>query len=114
MTPEQKVKRMVVKKFRAAFPGMWHFFPSAGTYGKRGVPDLVMCIGGLFVAIECKSTSAASRVTPAQKEQLLGIQAASGLAAVVWDEASCDAVLGQVAQVLQAADAMAAAGAKEE
>ena len=36
MTPEQKVKRMVVKKFAPRSPGMWHFFPSAGYVMERG------------------------------------------------------------------------------
>ena len=53
MTPEKKVKNMVVKQLKEL--GAYYFFPATGGYGRSGVPDVVGCWRGRFFAIECKA-----------------------------------------------------------
>ena len=53
LTPEAKVKRDVAKildKFN-----VYYFFPPANGYGRQGIPDIICCIHGHFLAIECKA-----------------------------------------------------------
>ena len=52
-TPEAKVKEKVVAKLKEL--KAYYFFPATGGYGKSGVPDIVCCLGGKFVGIECKA-----------------------------------------------------------
>lgn len=58
-TPEGKVKDMVrdiFKKINAQWPGrLWHCMPMGQMYGKRGVPDFLVCVNGNFVAVEVKA-----------------------------------------------------------
>ena len=53
MTPEAKVKKVVVKQLKEL--GAYYFFPATGGYGKSGVPDIVGCYKGMFFGIECKA-----------------------------------------------------------
>jgi hypothetical protein len=50
MTPEAKVKKKVVDVLKKN--GAYYFFPATGGYGRSGVPDIVSCYRGVFVAIE--------------------------------------------------------------
>ena len=90
-TPETKQKQRVKERFKREFGAwLWGFTPSASKFGKRGVPDLIYCVAGLFVAVEVKAPGAKSRVTELQARQLQGIAEAGGLSFVVYDEQSLD------------------------
>jgi Holliday junction resolvase len=52
-TPEKKVKDKVKKVLEKL--GCYYFYPATGGFGKSGVPDIVICFKGHFVAIECKA-----------------------------------------------------------
>jgi hypothetical protein len=78
-TPEAKVKAAVVKLLKAY--DIYYFFPATHGYGRSGVPDIVCCINGKFVAIECKSGK--NEPTELQKREITLIQKAKGIAAVV-------------------------------
>ena len=52
-TPESKVKVAVVKLLRKY--NAYYFFPATHGYGRSGVPDIVCCVNGHFLAIECKA-----------------------------------------------------------
>jgi len=78
-TPESKVKAAVVKILKAH--GAYYFFPATHGYGRSGVPDIVCCINGKFVAIECKAGK--NEPTELQKREITLIQTAKGIAAVV-------------------------------
>ena len=91
MTPETKQKNKVKARMTAEFGAwLWGFAPAASKFGKRGVPDLIYCVAGLFVAIEVKAPGAKSRVTELQARQLQKIAEAGGLSFVVYDEQSLD------------------------
>ena len=81
-TPEGKVKVAVVKllnKYDA-----YYFFPPANGYGRSGVPDIVCCVKGKFVAIECKAGK--NTTTALQDREINRIRTAEGHAMVVNEE----------------------------
>lgn len=82
MTPESAVKKRVVAKLKAA--GMYFFYPVTGGYGSSGVPDIVGCLNGRFVGIECKAGK--NKPTALQELNLTQIDAAGGVALVINEE----------------------------
>ena len=79
LTPEKKVKNKVVKLLK--YHSIYYFFPATGGYGRSGVPDIVCCVSGQFVGIECKA--GANTTTALQARELESIAQAAGLAVVV-------------------------------
>ena len=47
-TPEKRVKDKVVAILKQE--GAYYFFPATHGYGRSGVPDIVACVSGLFLA----------------------------------------------------------------
>ena len=47
-TPEKKVKDKVVKLLKQH--GVYYFFPATYGMGRSGVPDIICCIKGKFLA----------------------------------------------------------------
>ena len=79
MTPEAKVKKKVVDVLKKN--GAYYFFPATGGYGRSGVPDIVCCYRGVFVAIECKAGT--NKPTPLQEAEMGKIKQAQGFVLVV-------------------------------
>ena len=79
MTPEAKVKKKVVDLLKAA--GAYYFFPATGGFGRSGVPDIVVCLKGQFIGIECKAGN--NKTTALQENELQKIRDAGGNAFVV-------------------------------
>jgi Holliday junction resolvase len=77
-TPESKVKSAVVKLLVKY--GVYYFFVPANGYGRAGVPDIVCCADGKFLAIECKA--GAGKTTALQDREIEKIQSAKGHAIV--------------------------------
>jgi len=78
-TPEKKVKDKV-KKILAEF-GAYYFMPATGGYGKSGVPDIVACLKGRFIGIECKANGGTP--TALQEKNMTDIMNVGGIAVVV-------------------------------
>jgi hypothetical protein len=79
MTPEAKVKKQV-KDVLDAFchdNKGYYFYPAANGYGRQGIPDVICCIQGRFVAIECKAGRGVT--TPLQDRELVRIRHAGGV-----------------------------------
>lgn len=76
---EKWVKQQVVKMLKERH--VYYFFPVANAYTSIGVPDIVACIRGRFVGIECKAGN--NRVTELQLRNLEAIRDNSGIALVV-------------------------------
>ena len=55
--------------------------PATGGYGRSGVPDLVCCMNGKFVAIECKA--GLNQPTELQKREMEAIRMSGGVAVVI-------------------------------
>lgn len=84
-TPEGKVKAKIDKALKEL--GVWFFSPQAGPYGRAGVPDRIVCAGGIFVGIEAKA-DATKKPTRLQIHCMGKITAAGGKCFVVYDDAS--------------------------
>ena len=52
-TPESKVKANVRKLLDEL--KIYHFMPPANGFGRAGIPDIIGCMDGHFIAIECKA-----------------------------------------------------------
>ena len=79
MTPEKKVKNEVVKALKSV--GAYHFYPVASGFGASGIPDIVACIAGRFVGIECKAGK--GTLTALQEKNLTNIMNTGGIAVAV-------------------------------
>jgi len=79
MTPEAKVKARV-RKMLDEF-GAYYFSPPANGYGRTGVPDIICCVQGQFLAIECKAGN--NKPTALQERELQHIRESGGEALVI-------------------------------
>lgn len=79
MTPEAKVKASVVKLLKKY--EVYYFFPATHGFGRSGVPDIICCMKGIFVAIECKAGK--GKTTALQDRELKRIKENKGIAFVV-------------------------------
>lgn len=89
-TNETGVVREIVQAINLAYPNSWGFKVHGSPYQPVGIPDLLFCVDGRFVALEVKHQKpgesrehAASRATAAQLAQIRGIRRAGGGAHVV-------------------------------
>jgi len=82
MTPEAKVKKKVVNVLKNY--GAYYFYPVTGGFGRSGIPDIVACYLGRFIAIECKAGS--NKPTALQEAELEKIKKAGGISMVVNEE----------------------------
>ena len=82
MTPEAKVKKVVVAQLKAL--GAYYFYPVTSGYGSSGVPDIVGCYKGAFFGIECKAGK--NKPTALQQKNINAINKADGIAFVVNEE----------------------------
>jgi len=89
-TPERAVKRRVTKMLDEA--GAYYFFPATHGYGRSGVPDIIACLKGQFIGIECKAGKGTT--TALQERELSRIREAGGVALVI-HEGNFD-VLGEL------------------
>ena len=78
-TPEGKVKADV-RKLLVEFD-VYHFSPAANGFGRAGIPDIIGCVQGRFLAIECKAGKGTT--TALQDRELAAIRTAGGMALVV-------------------------------
>ena len=90
-TPEGKIKDAVVAILKKE--GVYYFFPATHGYGRSGVPDIVACVNGYFLAIECKAGK--NKTTPLQDREIELIKAAGGMAVVINED-----TVGEVAVLL--------------
>ena len=81
-TPEKRVKDKVVAILKQE--GAYYFFPATHGFGRSGVPDIVACVNGQFLAIECKAGK--NKPTALQAREIQSIRKADGVAVVVNEE----------------------------
>lgn len=94
MTPEGKVKKKVTDILKSI--GAYYFSPVTGGFGRSGVPDIICCLRGHFIGIECKAGD--NKVTALQLKNIEMIQTAGGYAFIV-NEENIDA-LGRVLKTM--------------
>ena len=74
LTPEAKVKASVRKLLDVL--KIYYFMPPANGFGRAGIPDIIGCMDGHFIAIECKAGK--GQTTPLQDRELNAILNAGG------------------------------------
>jgi Holliday junction resolvase len=90
-TPEANVKHKVVNILKSE--GVYYFFPATHGFGRSGVPDIVCCVDGAFLAIECKAGG--NKPTVLQEREITAIRNNKGTAIVI-DEKNWETVRGVV------------------
>ena len=78
-TPEGKVKAAVRKILDAA--DVYYFMPAANGFGRAGIPDIICCMNGLFVAFELKAGK--GKTTALQDREIAAINTHGGRAYVI-------------------------------
>ena len=78
-TPEKKVKDKVVKLLKSY--GIYYFFPATHGFGRSGVPDIVCCFNGKFLAVECKAGT--NKPTVLQEKEMADIRKSGGTTFVI-------------------------------
>ncbi len=96
MTPEAKVKKKVREILDEL--GIYYFFPPANGYGRAGIPDVIGCFNGRFIAVECKAGK--GKTTALQERELERIADAGGFACVV-NEDSVGSLKERLWQLMQ-------------
>jgi Holliday junction resolvase len=81
-TPEGKVKAAVRKVLDRL--GIYHFMPPGMGLGRSGIPDIIGCYNGRFIAIECKAGK--GQLTALQARELGSIKAAGGFVFVARED----------------------------
>jgi hypothetical protein len=87
MTPESKVKAKVIAAVKKA--GAYYCMPVTGGFGNSGVPDILICHKGRFIAVECKAGR--GKVTALQQHNIDSIKQAGGVALVI-NESNVDEI----------------------
>jgi Holliday junction resolvase len=81
-TPEKRVKTKVESILKSE--DVYYFFPATHGYGRSGVPDIIACVNGHFLAIECKAGS--NKPTALQVREIERIRRCGGVAVVANEE----------------------------
>lgn len=89
MTPEGRVKTAVKKLL--VQEGVYYFMPVSNGMGRHGIPDIICCVNGCFLAIECKAGK--GKVTALQEREMQHIAQTGGLALLVTDDIETHAAL---------------------
>lgn len=77
---EAEVKAEVKRRLTAA--GAWWVMTVPTGYGRRGIPDFLVCHQGRFCAVETKR-EAITATSPHQARELLGVAEAGGSSLVI-------------------------------
>lgn len=80
-TPEGVVKDACKKFLKER--GAWFFMPVSNGMGQVGIPDIIICYKGVFVAIETKAPGKKKNITANQDRVIGAIRKADGFAWVV-------------------------------
>jgi Holliday junction resolvase len=81
-TPEGKVKAAVRKML--VKHGIYYFMPPGMGLGRSGIPDIIGCTTGRFIAVECKAGK--GKPTALQERELAAIAAAGGFTFVARED----------------------------
>ncbi|MCI6278084.1 MAG: VRR-NUC domain-containing protein [Clostridium sp.] len=79
--PEKQFENQI-KKFLDKLPKTWYFKFWAGPYSKSGIPDIIGCVNGKFIALEVKAEN--GRASELQKRNIRLIEQCGGYARIVY------------------------------
>lgn len=78
----EKIFENQIKNFLKSLPNTYYFKYWAGPYSKSGIPDIIACVNGRFVAIEVKAEN--GHPSELQKRNIRLIQESNGYACIVY------------------------------
>lgn len=81
-TPEHKVKKACIEVIKTH--GAYYFMPASNGYGRAGIPDIIVCHKGMFLAVECKAGY--NKPTALQEREMMAIHKAGGSSMVVRED----------------------------
>lgn len=91
MPNEKAVTKRIIRAVEKYDPDIWIMKVHGGGYQRAGIPDLLFCVNGMFLAVEVKHRkpgespqALANRVSPRQKIEIEAITRAGGTAIVAW------------------------------
>ena len=70
-----------IKKYLDSVPNLFYWKEHGGQFGTAGIPDIIVCYKGRFVAFECKKPG--RKTTILKKITLNKINKAKGIATIV-------------------------------
>lgn len=82
MGPEKLFETKIKNYLRSL--GIWHVKFFANGYTRRGIPDILACVNGKFVAIEVKSEN--GKPSALQTKNIEMIQESGGIAVVLYPD----------------------------
>ena len=74
---EKNITATIMRHLKTV-PGCFAWKEHGGMYGTAGLPDIICCIGGRFVAFEVKAPG--NKLTKLQETTITKIKAAGGIA----------------------------------
>lgn len=78
----EKIFENEIKKFLNKLPNTWYFKVWSGPYSKSGIPDIIACVNGHFVALEVKAEN--GKASDLQKRNVRLINECNGKAYIVY------------------------------
>lgn len=78
---KEKAIENKIKSYLKTIDGLYFFKEHGGLYGTAGVPDIICCYKGLFVALEVKAED--GNATTLQNATIKRIRKAGGIAEIV-------------------------------
>ena len=90
---EFHLTRKILAMIHVEHPTAWAYKTVGGPYARRGVPDILACIGGRFFAFEVKLPG--GKATALQRAELALIYGAGGGAYVVTSVAEVRALIAR-------------------
>lgn len=88
---ESRISRQVVRWLNEQ-PDTWATAVTITGYARRGIPDILACVGGQFLAIEVKQPG--KRPTPIQQHELEKLEAAGAVVCVAHSLADAQVAYG--------------------
>jgi len=80
-----------IKRYLKKVPDCFFWKEHGGIYGTAGIPDIICCIGGRFVAFEVKTEK--GKVTKLQEATIRKINKCGGVATVVRSKEEVQAII---------------------
>jgi hypothetical protein len=99
--PESKLSRRIMQMVRAR--GGWCFKVHASEYTTAGVPDIIICYKGYFIAFETKMPD--GRLSEIQEYRIKRIERAEGIVYVPRSVADATAALDDIDALIDDANA---------
>ncbi|SET46233.1 VRR-NUC domain-containing protein [Natronincola peptidivorans] len=91
---KEKVIQEKIIQYLKQLPEAWYFKTHGGMYQAAGIPDIILCYKGSFIALEIKKSG--GKTTKLQEKVLRDIAKAGGTAAVVYGVEDVKRVIQQL------------------